>query len=60
MKDEATKEMLSFRIKKICYVTESLCSFQGFVVVSSNFLLLVLVQSALDGTEGGMQPHNRT
>ena len=34
--------------------------FQGFVVVNCNFLLLVLVQSALDGTEGGVQPHNRT
>jgi hypothetical protein len=34
--------------------------FQGFVLVNCNFLLLVLVQSALDGAEGGMQPHNRT
>lgn len=59
MQDEATKEMLSFRIKKIYYVTVYV-GFQGFVVVNCNFLLLVLVQSALDGTEGGMQPHNRT
>jgi len=27
LKDEATKEVLSFRIKTICYVTESLCRF---------------------------------
>lgn len=32
----------------------------GFVMPNYNFVLLGFVQSALDGTKGGMQPHNRT
>lgn len=57
---EATLQ--DFRKGKQKYVVLEYVYFHllGFVMPKYNFVLLVFVQSALDGTKGGMQPHNRT
>jgi hypothetical protein len=46
--------------KRNAVLEGSYFGFLAYTVLYYNFVLLVLVQSAVDRTKGGMQPHNRT